>query len=405
MSQYLAALATLALTGFPAHAARDKALYEAAQRQTGDALALLERLVNVDSGSGDGPGLARVHALVIPELQKLGAAIETFPATPNAGDNVVATLRGKGKGRILLIAHTDTVFGPGTVAKRPFKIERGRAYGPGVADNKCGVIAALYALKLLDGAGFRNFGQITLLLNPNEELGSDGSRALIERLAREHDVALNLEPGREADGLVAWRKGSAEAVVEIKGKSAHAGSAAERGINAATELAHQVLQLSTLGDAAQGTSIHFTVLAAGERSNVIPDSAWARADVRALSTEEFDRIERDLIATAKQQKVPNAEVKVRLERSFPPFQKNPATDALVQTAQAIYAEIGRTLTVEGSGGAADSSLTAGVGTPSLDALGLVGGNHHSDDEYLELESIPARLYLLTRMLMELGPGE
>lgn len=386
-------------------AAPNSAVYEQAQQAKEAALSLLERLVNIDSGTGYEPGLNQVEGILIEELQQLGAEIETVPATPNAGLNVIARFTGSGKGKILLIAHTDTVFKAGTAGERPFRIREGRGYGPGVCDDKGGVVAGLYALKILQHLHFNNYARITLLLNPNEETGSVGSRQLIEQLAKAHDVALTLEPGREADGLVAWRKGSALVEVEVTGRAAHAGVRPESGRNAALELAYQVLQLSQLGDAEKQTTLNFTVLTAGDRVNVIPDHASARADLRVWTADEFDRVARDLTAVSKRHLIPDTDVSVTLRRGFPPFTKNPQTEALVAKAQAIYAELGRTLTVEGSGGAADSSLTAGAGAASLDALGLVGGNPHTAEEYVELDSVVPRLYLLSRMLMELGVGQ
>ena len=178
----------------------------------------------------------------------------------------------------------------------------------------------------------------------------------------EDDVALNLEPGRPADGLVVFRKGSGVVTLAVKGKSAHAGVAPESGRNAAMEVAHQILQLGKLGDQEKGTTVNFTVLKAGAATNIIPDSAEAMGDVRVFVPEEFDRVERDLGTKSQAKLIPDTDVKVSLERNFPPMAKNAGTDALADKAQAIYAEIGRMLTLEGSGGAADSSLSAGAGT-------------------------------------------
>lgn len=387
------------------HAAPVQAVYEQAEQDQGDALALLQRLVGIDSGTFNAQGLGQVGAIALHELAALGARIELSSAAPALGNNIVATLHGTGRGRILMVAHMDTVFGDGTAAARPFRIEGGRAYGPGVMDDKCGVVAALYALKILQQLNFRDYGTITLLLNTNEETGSAGTRALIEKLARQHDVAFNLEPGRAADGLVIARKGSGEIELTVKGKSSHAGVAPELGRNAAMEAAHQMLQLSALGDAAKQTTVNFTVVKSGERSNVIPDAASATADVRVMVPEEFDRVERDMGRIVAKHLIPDTQVTATLVRSFPPMSESPQIDALAAKAQGIYGEIGRKLTLERSGGAADSSLTAGAGTPSIDGLGFVGGGAHTAEEYAEVGSIAPRLYLLARLLMEYGPGK
>jgi glutamate carboxypeptidase len=385
-----------------ASAEPDSQVYGRASQYKAEALSLLERLVNVDSGTSNEKGLNQVGEIAMEELKKVGARVETVSAAPAHGSNIIATLTGTGKAKILLLAHMDTVFKDGTATAKPFYVKDGRAYGPGVMDDKGGIVAAVYAMKILQQINFTNYAQITLLLNTNEETGSTGTRALIEKMAKEHDVTLNLEPGRPADGLVVWRKGNGTAVIEVKGKAAHAGVAPETGRNAATELAHQVIQMGNLGDKQKMTTVNFTVLKTGEAKNVIPDAATGYGDVRVAVPEEFDRVERDMAKISATKLIPDTQVTTSLVRGFPPMPKNAKSDALAEKAQAIYGELGRKLTLEGSGGAADASLSAGVGTPTLDGFGIVGGNIHTPDEYAEVESIVPRFYLLTRMLMEVS---
>ncbi|MDD2103135.1 M20/M25/M40 family metallo-hydrolase [Pseudomonas putida] len=373
-----------------------------AEQYKGEALKLLERLVNIDSGSGYEPGLTQVGDIAIEELKKLGATIERVPNTPDKSSHVIATLKGTGKAKILLMAHMDTVFKQGSAAERPFHIKDGRAYGPGVMDDKGGIVAGIYALKVLKNIDFKDYAQITFLLDASEETGSDIATDLIKKTAKAHDVTLNLEPGRPADGLVVWRKGSATALVEVKGKASHAGVAPELGRNAAMEVAHQILQLGKLGDEAKKTTINFTVLNAGDRKNVIPDQATAAADVRAAVPEEFDRIEKDLARVSQDKLIADTEVTTTLKRGLPPMPQTAESDRLMAMAQGIYGEIGRKLTEEGSGGAADASLSASVGTPTLDGFGIVGGNIHTPEEYAEIDSVAPRIYLLSRMIMELA---
>ncbi|WP_247701542.1 M20/M25/M40 family metallo-hydrolase, partial [Ralstonia solanacearum] len=181
------ALAALLLCAAPlSHADANPKVLAAAEHYRSDALQLLERLVNIDSGTGNEAGLSRLSAIVVDELRKTGAQVETVSAAPAVGNNVLATWRGTGKARILLMAHMDTVFKDGTARAKPFYIKDQRAYGPGVMDDKGGVVAALYAMKILQQLDFRQYGQVTLLLNTNEETGSKGTRALIEREAGQH---------------------------------------------------------------------------------------------------------------------------------------------------------------------------------------------------------------------------
>jgi len=396
--------ATLAMSfAVPAYSAEPhKQIQAHAEQYKADALKLLERLVNIDSGSGYEPGLTQVRDIAVDELKQLGFSIELVPDKAANNSHVVATLKGTGKAKILLMAHMDTVFKEGSAAERPFHIKAGRAYGPGVMDDKGGIVAGIYALKVLKDQGFKDYAQITFLLDASEETGSDAASELIRKTAKAHDVTLNLEPGRPADGLVVWRKGSATAVVEVKGKAAHAGVAPELGRNAAMEAAHQILQLGKLGDEEKKTTINFTVIKAGDRTNVIPDQATAKADVRAALPEEFDRIEKDLARVSANKLIPETEVKTSLQRGLPPMPQTPESDKLVAIAQGIYGELGKKLTIEGSGGAADASLSAGVGTPTLDGFGIVGGNIHTPEEYAEVESVVPRVYLLSRMIMELS---
>ncbi|WGT30176.1 M20/M25/M40 family metallo-hydrolase [Pseudomonas marginalis] len=396
--------ATLALSfAVPAYSAEPhKQIQADAEQYKAPALKLLERLVNIDSGSGYGPGLTQVSDIAVDELKQLGFTIERVPDAAANSSHVIATLKGNGKAKILLMAHMDTVFKEGSATERPFHIEDGRAYGPGVMDDKGGIVAGIYALKVLKNQGFKDYAQITFLLDASEETGSDIASELIRNTAKAHDVTLNLEPGRPADGLVVWRKGSATAVVEVKGKAAHAGVAPELGRNAAMEAAHQILQLGKLGDEEKKTTINFTVINAGDRTNVIPDQATAKADVRAALPEEFDRIEKDLVRVSANKLIPETEVTTTLKRGLPPMPQTPESDKLVAIAQGIYGELGKKLTIEGSGGAADASLSAGVGTPTLDGFGIVGGNIHTPQEYAEVESVAPRIYLLSRMIMELS---
>jgi glutamate carboxypeptidase len=383
-------------------AAPDQALLARAKQLQEYLLQDLQTLVNIDSPSGYGAGSEKIMMVLSEKLRTLGGKVEILAVPKGAGYNLIATFPGTGKGRILLMAHSDTVFNVGTVAERPFRIANGKAYGPGVADDKGGIVASLYAVKLLQERGFKNYGLITFLINCDEEIGSPSSRDLIKNLAREHDYVICLEGGRQNDGVVNWRKGTGRMVVEVKGRASHAGSAPESGVNALLELAHQVLQLKKLEDKEKKTTLNFTVFQSGDKLNVIPDYAVARADMRALYPEEFGRVEKSGLEIIKNKLYPESEVKFTLSIGRPAFPPNDKTEALIAKAKSIYQEIGRSLKVIGSGGASDGNYTVWMGTATIDSMGLVGGKGHTADEYIDIDKIPPRLYLLTRMLMELG---
>lgn len=383
-------------------AAAEPVLYDQAQKAQRDFLATLETLVDIDSGTGYQKGLTKVENLVIEQLKSVGADVKTMDATPSTGRNILATIQGSGKGKILLLAHTDTVFKEGTAAQRPFKIVAGKAYGPGVLDDKGGILLGFEALKILQELNFKDFGMITFLINPDEEKGSFGSRELIKETAKKHDVALVLEFGSPQDKVTSWRKGIGYYGFEVKGRAAHAGAEPEKGCNALLEAAHQTLQLRKLGDPNKQTTVNFTIFQAGDRVNTIPDFAKVQADVRILEAQEYIRIERDFARLSRNKLLPCTEIKVLAEQGRPPFPPNPKTDALVKKAQAIYQKIGLKLGVEGSGGGTDGNYAASVGTTTLDALGPVGGGAHGPDEYIDLDRIAPRIYLLTKLLMDLG---
>jgi glutamate carboxypeptidase len=315
---------------------------------------------------------------------------------------LLATWTGTGRGRVLLIAHMDTVFLPGVAAERPYRVVGDKGIGPGAGDDKQGIVAALCAMRVLRETGFRDFARIALLLNSNEETGSTGSGALITREAAASDAVLNLERGVPPDGVVVARKGSAKMTIEVTGRAAHSGLEPEKGRNAVVEAAHQILKVSALADAAKETTVNVTLIDGGTVSNVIPDRATVTVDVRAFSAAEFDRVEAGMRRLADDVTVPDVQVAATLERGFPPFARNAGTDALLARANGVYAELGRSVAPVVVGSSADVALAALTGTPSIDGFGLLGGGAHGVDDHVELASIVPRTYLLARMLMELG---
>jgi len=401
---FAAALALVCGAGTAAAAHRNDSVYQAAVAHRAAALDLLGEIVNIDSGTGDVAGGAKIEALLAGPLRALGAAVRSEPAEAQGlPDNLVAVLHGSGKGRILIIAHIDTVFGPGTAAARPFSMDSERARGPGVGDEKAGVVNAIMALKILHDLGFKNYATITLLLDDSEERGSPGSRSLIAALAKQHDVAFNMEPGDPPDALTVWRKGSTSIRIQVKGRAAHAGMAPQDGRNAAAELVHQLAALEgAFPHAGDGTTVNLTVLKSGERNNIIPDFAEATLNVRYRKPQDFDAVLAKVVAGAGATLVPDTGVTVLHEAAFPPLTENAQIDALAARARAIYAEIGKTVALSGNGGASESALAMAEGTPALDGLGFVGGDFHTDHEWIDLTSIVPRLYLLTRLLMETG---
>jgi len=198
-------------------------------------------------------------------------------------------------------------------------------------------------------------------------------------------------------------------VLNVTGKASHAGSAPERGRNALYELSHQILQMRDLSDPSIGLKLNWTVSKAGDNRNVIPAKATASADVRVLRVDDFDAIEPKVKERIKTHLIPDTQVEMLFERRRPPLEKTPASEALAKHAQEIYSELGKQLTVGlvAEGGGTDAAFAA-LKTKSavIERFGVQGfGAHSNDAEYILIDSITPRLYLLTRMIMDVAQGK
>jgi glutamate carboxypeptidase len=277
-----------------------------------------------------------------------------------------------------------------------------KAYGPGVDDEKGGVVEGVTALQILHDQGFKDFKEITFLIESSEERGSPGTQKLIARLLKDADVELNLEPGDAPDAVTVWRKGSSTFHIKVKGRAAHAGVDPQDGRNAALELIHQIEADDVFPKSGDGLTANLTVIHAGTRNNIIPEDAEAQINVRVRERAQVGEVQSVLEKNARSTKVPDTTVTISREPAFPPLPSNPATEALAGRAQAFYASLGLQLGTGGNGGASESALAADAGVPALDGLGPVGGGFHSDKEYLELKSVTPRLYMLTKLIEDLG---
>ncbi len=378
----------------------------------------LQQLVNVESGSRDKEGLDRLSALIGQRLAALGARVEYHEPssaeifrlydTPDApGKIVIGRFQGKGSRNIMLMAHMDTVYPHGTLATRPFRINGSRAYGPGIADDKGGIAAILHAVSILQAMDFREFGTLTVVINGDEEISSPASRALIQRLAAEQDVVLSCEPPlSKQDEITLATSGIGLATLMVKGKAAHAGVNPELGRNAIIELAHRILQANDLSDPEQRITFNWTLMNGGQVRNMIPDKATAWADVRVNRLADLKLIEQryhERLAT-QTSLVPDTTAETGFEQRRPPLEVTDASRVLGRKAQVIYSEIGRALKVDesGAGGGTDAAFAAVSGSLAVaESFGLIGfGFHSSDEEYVDLDSIEPRLYLLVRLIME-----
>ena len=387
---------------------RDNVLFDAATQEQPAVLKTLEQLVNIETGSTDAEGMATAGKYLEDQLVALGFTVTRHKAGAMAvGDNIVGKLKGRGGKNLLLISHMDTVYLKGTLAKSPFRVEGNRAYGPGIADDKGGNAVILHSLRLLKTYGFRDFGSITVLFNTDEEKGSFGSRDLIQDEAKLADYVLSFEPtSAERESLSMGTSGIAYVQANIKGKASHAGAAPELGVNAVVEASDLVLRTMDLDDKAKGLRFNWTIIKGGAVNNIIPDSASVNADVRYARNEDFDAAMKTLEERAQAKKVPGAEVSIVVTRGRPAFNAGEGGKALIDKAVGFYKEAGGTLAIdERTGGGTDAAYAALSGKPVIESLGLPGFGYHSDKaEYVTIDSIPRRLYMATRMIMDLGAG-
>ena len=389
-----------------------------AQQERQAYLDTLRELVSIESGSGDVEGLGRIADLIAARLRALGGDVDLvappadmvrFENTPTrTGQSVVARFRGTGTARILLLAHMDTVYTRGMLARQPFRIDGSRAYGLGVADDKHGVALILHGIGILQTMGFRDYGVLTVLINGDEEVSSPGSRTLITQLGSEHDLVLSFEGIGGRDSIQLTTAGIAAVQLKVTGRAAHAGGAPQLGRNALYELAHQILQTRDLSNASTGVKMNWTLANAGSVRNVIPAEARATADVRVLRAADYGRIEQQIRDRMRRKSIPDTTVEVLFERTRPPLEATRASRAVAAHAQRVYRRIGRRLDVQiaASGGGTDAAFAAlETKAAVLEGFGLKGFCAHSDNaEYIEIPSIEPRLYLMTRMIMDVAQG-
>lgn len=406
----VAAALTVCATGAMA-AGPDAALLDAARAAQPSVVQSLKDMVTIESGSANIQGLTRMADYTSQRLQALRAKVERLPMTTSAAPMVKATLTGTGKRKIMLIGHMDTVYPAGILASQPIREDGNRLYGPGIADDKGGLAVILHSLEILKAQGWKDYAQITVLLNPDEEIGSGGSGDTIARLAAQHDVVLSCEPNvaksiAKAESLLLAAAGTATATMQVKGRAAHAGAAPELGRNALLELAYQMQQTRDVPKSVPGSQMNWTQAKTTGPLNQIPESATAIGDVRVTAEGAAQKLQ-----AALQEKVnaghliPDTQTTVSMEEGRPAFVADARSKQLAARAQQIYAELdGRPLIlIPGTGGGTDAGFASQSGKAVvLESFGLSGFGYHARDEYVELDSIVPRLYLMTRILQEIG---
>jgi len=368
----------------------------------------LRAMVNTDGGSYDKAGVDAVGTVVKNFCESHGLNVETVRGEKH-GDCLRAILphegapsrtRGNHAANIVLMGHRDTVFPKGEPERRPFTTKEGRAYGPGVADMKAGLVMNMFVL-----AAFKKFGgapgPMVGLFTGDEEIGSPEGRVVIEEEARGARVVFNSEPGRPSGGVVTGRKGGVFSVFEIEGKAAHSGGNFEAGISAIGELAHKIVAIHALTDLERGITLNVGLVSGGQSVNTVAPSAVGQIDLRYVSPADRDEIVARLHEIVAHSYVPGTRAKLTIKGEFLPLTQDEAAKKLFTLYQGAASASGLDVKGEFSGGCADSGFTAAQGAPTICAVGPVGGLAHSPEEYLEIASLVPRAQSLARSVLRL----
>ncbi|WP_010100965.1 M20 family metallopeptidase [Verminephrobacter aporrectodeae] len=359
--------------------------------------ALLRKVVDIDSGSRDEAGVGAVASALRERLEAAGVAVQCEPV-PGYGVLLHGQVPGAGEGApILLMGHMDTVYPAGTAARRPFRVEGDRAYGPGVADMKSGLVMNVFVAEAFARCGGLKT-PLQLLFSCDEEIGSQATRERIMAKARGARAVFNAEPGRVSGNLVTSRKGSMVVEFEIEGVAAHAGINPAAGASAIDALARKILALHAFTDPATGTTANVGVVQGGVVPNMVAPHARAELDLRFTSDTDPDLLLARVRAVVEEPSLPHTRGRITAARRTLPMRPTP--EPLLALYQRGAKSLGFEVQGEFTGGAADSGLTASVGAPTLCATGPVGGHAHTEREYCELATCVPRAQAVALAILD-----
>jgi len=386
----------------PAESIPLRDLFDEAKSRQGAILKTLYEIVSIESPSSDKAAVDRCVEKVAGEWRKRGARVSILPQ-PQRGNIVRAEASGSadsdassGK-QLLVLGHLDTVYPFGTLARMPFRVLKGRAWGPGIFDMKGGVVLALFALEILRATGLKPRRKVVFLWTGDEEIGSPSSRSVIQKEARKSVATLVLEPPFGSHGAAKTRrKGIGDLRITVHGRAAHAGVNPQDGINAAHELALQVARLMKMNDPHRGITVQANVISSGTAANVVPDLARAEVDVRFARQADGPRLERKLLALKPFLRGARLELHGGINR--PPLERTPALEKLFLHARELARGIGFSLQEAATGGGSDGNLTGAIGIPTLDGIGAVGDGAHTAHEHVIIRDLPKRAAFIAALL-------
>lgn len=359
----------------------------------------LRQLCAIECPTSSKAGVDQAGAWVRRWLERRAWELRAWPDA-TAGDSLAATVRGPGRLRVLLAAHLDTVYPVGVAAERPLQIDGDILRGPGSADNKSGLLSALYAMAALEDLGLlAPLGAITLMCGGDEETDMRTSLAVMRELAPQHDIALVLEAGRENGDIVGARKGGGHFELETHGRAAHAGVEPEKGAHAVLALAHHIVALQALNGMREGVTVNVGVIAGGSVPNAVPEYARAVIDTRVLRSEDIEPLIAALRAEAAREVVPGVRAELMGGWGAPPMAYTPDIGALARLTDECAQELGFHVRAATTGGVSYANYFASLGLPVLDGLAPVGGLDHSPREYIQVSSIVPRTALLALLML------
>ena len=368
------------------------------QRQT-HMMTLLERMVEIESPSDDKGALDRMGAFLAEQFQQIGGRI-TFSQQQEAGNHLRADFAGRAGKPLLLLGHFDTVWSMGTLATMPFRVDGGRAHGPGIYDMKAGITMMIFALQAIAASGENEHRPVTVVLDTDEEVGSTTGRPFLEAAARECEAVLVLEPSTGPKGhLKTSRKGVGETTIRVRGVASHSGVDFEKGHSAIVELARQLLEVVKFTDTSRGITVNPGVIQGGTRTNVVAAEAWADVDLRIVRASDAAALEQRFADLEPFDAACSIEVSGGINR--PPMERTEGTVRLFRVAQELGRAIGMNVEESSTGGGSDGNFTSALGIPTLDGLGALGEGAHAVNESIVVDELPRRAALLAGLLQSL----
>ena len=370
------------------------------QQHEAEMLSLLRKMVEIESPSDDKAAVDRMGEFLAEAFERLGGQVTFYPQE-TAGNHLKAEFSGGGaSGKpVLLLGHFDTVWPMGTLAKMPFRMEAGRAFGPGVYDMKAGIAMMIFALRGLKESGAAH-RPVTILLDTDEEVGSTTGRPIVEATAKDCEAVLVLEPSQGPQGhLKTSRKGVGDITIRVRGRASHSGVDFEKGRSAIVELARQLLEIVKFTDLVRGITVNPGVIQGGTRSNVIAAEAWAEVDLRIARAADATELEKKFAALKPFD--PDCSIELSGGINRPPMERTEGTVRLFNLAREVGATMGWKLEESSTGGGSDGNFTSALGVPTLDGLGALGEGAHAPHESVVIHELPQRTALLTTLIQSL----